>query len=58
MKPRTGVTSEGHTEYKPVFPDPEDPVLNELEMMRGEDDRFDIIIDAIMNLSAVTLLQI
>ena len=38
MRERTGITSEGHAEFRPVHPDPNDPILNDLESMRGEND--------------------
>ena len=50
MNPRSGETAEGHQEFKPVVPSPNDPLLSELCSMKGEDGRFDLLIDGIVRI--------
>jgi hypothetical protein len=58
MNPRSGETAEGHQEFKPVVPSPNDPLLSELCSMKGEDGRFDLLIDGIVRIQSSVLLEI
>ena len=51
-------TVEGHLELQIVEVDPEDPLMNEMENMRGNDDAMDVVIDSIMEIRTLILMEI
>ena len=55
---KAGLTAQGHAELKFVQPDDDDPLMIELDDIREEDENYDVICDAIMQIKYETLMQV
>ena len=54
-QPEESMTN-GHLNLKLVGVDEDDPLMNDLENIRGEDDRMDLLIDSVMEIRSQILM--
>jgi hypothetical protein len=52
------VMSNGHLDMKIIGVEEDDTLMLEMEEMRGEDEKLDLLIDSIMEIRSVILLEI
>ena len=53
-----GMMANGHLDMKVVGVEEDDALMLELEEMRGEDEKLDLLIDSVMEIRATILLEI